>query len=111
MRTLEAVEVPLRPLPEDASKELHHVRNRFARLLGLRRVDYPPRPVAFSVRFAAAWCGVSWRTAGHAIRALQKEDIIVEVGRFQGRGFQGRLFDAVPPDGSHGDAGYPKRRR
>jgi hypothetical protein len=52
--SLQPVAVQAPSLPPDAPAALHHARNGFLLLLGLRRVDHPPGPAAFSVRFAAA---------------------------------------------------------
>jgi hypothetical protein len=68
---LQPVEVEIRALPADTPPALHRVRNGFVLLVGLRRVDHPPRPVAFSVRFAAA--GVPSRCASPAPRFARSE--------------------------------------
>jgi hypothetical protein len=50
------VEVPLHE-PERESPDMRAAREGFALLVGLRWLVYPGQSVAFSRRFAAAWCG------------------------------------------------------
>jgi hypothetical protein len=64
----ESVAVPT--LPDDASAHAHRARAGFALLIGLRWADGPRRPVAFSVRFCAAWCSLPIRAASAGINEL-----------------------------------------
>ena len=68
------VEVP-KPGPE-ASPQAREAADGFALLLGLRRTDHAAEPVAFSVRFCAAWCALSKDAAARAIRELRELDVI-----------------------------------
>jgi hypothetical protein len=56
-------------------------RDGFALLIGLRWADGPHRPVAWSVRFTAAWCELTLREARRANIQLVEAHVIVEVGR------------------------------
>ncbi|UUY02194.1 hypothetical protein LRS13_15905 [Svornostia abyssi] len=73
-----SVALPL--LPADASGAAFVVREGAELLFGLRWKDHEPRPVAFSIRFAAAWCGVSFRAARLAIGEMLGADVIVDAG-------------------------------
>jgi len=73
------VDLPaLRPGSPDAA---HSVRAGVALLFGLRWADGPRRPVAWSVRFAAAWCEISVRDAGVGTRIVLDQGVINEVER------------------------------
>jgi hypothetical protein len=78
---VEPVAVHAPDLPEGAPREAHVARDGFLLLMGLRRIDYRPEPVAFSVNFVAAWCGLSRRLAERAIRELVDRRVIRVVGR------------------------------
>lgn len=68
-------------LPGEAPAATRRVREAFALLLGLRWADYERRPVAYSIRFAAAWAGVSFRQAREGIAELLELGVIREAGR------------------------------
>lgn len=74
-----AVAVP--PLPSGASPATERAREGYLLLAGLRWADWPPRPLAYSVRFVRAWCGLRHGTAQAALRALIREGIIREAER------------------------------
>lgn len=78
---MQPIEVELPPCPEGAPAPAHTMRQGFALLVGLRRVDYEPRPVAYSIRFAAAWCGLSHGSAATGLRILREAGVIREAGR------------------------------
>lgn len=64
----------------------------FSLLAGLRWVDGPRRAVPWSVRFAAAWCGISHRQAHVGISALLQAGSIIETER------RGRVRLYLPGD-------------
>jgi hypothetical protein len=73
------VDLPaLQPGSPDAA---YSVRAGLALLYGLRWADGPGRPVAWSVRFAAAWCEISMRDAGLGTRIVLDQGVINEVDR------------------------------
>ena len=78
---LEPAPVTLPDLPQDAPPAAKSAREGFALVVGLRRVDRAPRPVAYSVRFTAAWCRLSHGEAASALRVLRDARVIQEVGR------------------------------
>jgi hypothetical protein len=82
--------VRLPALPDDADWATARARSGFAQLVGLRWADREPRPVAWSVRFSAAWCGLTFRQAARATVALNRGGVIVEAGR------EGRLSLYLP---------------
>ena len=84
------VVVELPPLPCGAPAVSEIARSGFGLLLGLRRIDYPARPVPFAVRFAAAWCGLSKTLVARAIRDLRDHDVI----RMAGKHHELALWDA-----------------
>jgi hypothetical protein len=90
-----AVAVP--PVPSGASPATERVWAGFRLLIGIRWADGPRVPVAYSARFAAAWCGVSRGVAHAAIRFLVERGVIRVVER------RGRLPLYLPgpmPDGA-----------
>jgi hypothetical protein len=89
-----AVAVP--PLPSGASPATERAREGFRLLAGLRWADWAPRPLPYTVRFIAAWCGLSHGAAHGALRALIAEGVIREVE--QRRGLALYLPGAVPED-------------
>lgn len=92
-------------LPPDAPLAARLARDGFALLIGLRWADLAPRPVAFSVRFCAAWCGLpSFRAAHEAISYLIESGVVREAGTVgRARLFMpGRLLREV--NGSNGGA-------
>jgi hypothetical protein len=74
-------DVRLRPLAPDAPEYLRRAHAGFELLIGLRWADGPRRPVAWSVRFVSAWCGLTFREAHAAIAELRQAGLIVEAGR------------------------------
>lgn len=77
------IAVPLPLLrPEHDSAHARRAREGFALLTGLRWADHEPRPVAWSVRFADAWCAFrSMQSAHEATRAIVESYVIVEAER------------------------------
>lgn len=81
------VDVQLPELPPQAPVTVSRLREGFGLLVGLRWADYEPRPVAFSVRFAAAWCGdltgpgLTHRQSAEGIRVLREHGVILGSGR------------------------------
>jgi hypothetical protein len=75
------LEVELPPLASGSEKHVQRAYAGFALLIGLRWKDGDHRPVAFSVRFCAAWCGLSHREAHLAIQELRQLGVIVEADR------------------------------
>lgn len=67
-------------VPDGNRPELARALDGFTLLVGLRWRDGQRRPVAFSVRFAAAWCGLGHRAAHLAIGALERHEVIRHVG-------------------------------
>lgn len=74
---LRPLDVPLGRVPDVQPGGL--VAAGFALLAGLRWVDGPRRALPWSVRFAAAWCGVSHRQANLGIAAMLQAGSIREV--------------------------------
>lgn len=74
-----AVAVPA--LAPGADERTIGARAGFTLLVGLRWADGEHRAVAWSVRFAAAWCPLTHREAHRATRALIEGAVIVEAGR------------------------------
>ena len=68
------------PCHPHAEQRVVTARNGFLRLVGLRWATGPPRPVAYSVRFCAAWCGIGYRDARIAIAELQATGVIQRAG-------------------------------
>lgn len=73
---LDPVPVDLPPPPAGSTEAEIRVRAGFQLLVSLRRSDHPPEPVAFSVRFGAAWCGLPKNATAVAIRRLRQLDVI-----------------------------------
>lgn len=73
--------VPMADLPRGAGEAAEAARHGFELLVGLRWADGEHRPVAWSVRFAAAWCDLTHREAHTATRALIEHGVIAEAGR------------------------------
>jgi hypothetical protein len=98
-----AVSLPM--VPAGTAEHVEQARRGFELLIGLRWADLAPRPVAYSVRFAAAWCGLSLRAAHVARTELCELGVIVEAGRvgriplFAPGGDPHRIFQDVSGDG------------
>ena len=88
--------VDLPPVPR-RPESLRRVADGFGLLLGLRWLRDPGLPTPFTWRFAAAWCGLSEKTAGQATRELLALDVIRKVGEHPGRGRPTSLF--LPGEG------------
>jgi hypothetical protein len=77
--------IPVRVVvPELTGAVPAHVRRAregFELVIGLRWRDGERRPVAYSVRFCAAWTGLPHAQAHEAISALLAEGVIYEAGR------------------------------
>lgn len=75
--TLEPVHVDLPPLSKSSSRDTRKVYKGLMLLFGVRwRFETGIRPVPFSYRFAASWCGVSEHAASEAIKKLLRLDIV-----------------------------------
>lgn len=72
------VDVP--NLPPGAPTSVRRARAGLELLVGLRGSDFPG-PFPYTVRFAAAWCGVGHREASAALQMLRRLGVIVEVER------------------------------
>ena len=92
LECFEPVAVPLAYLPADAPSHAVEARRGFQLLVGLRWADRAPRPVAYSVRFCAAWCSLTHAEAALGVRALIEHEVITVVGK-QGRI---RLYEPAP---------------
>ena len=68
-------------LAAEAPPAVHVAREGFALLVGLRWQDGPHRPVAYAVRFSAAWCGISHWHAQTGLASLIRLNVIREAGR------------------------------
>jgi hypothetical protein len=92
--------VDLPPLPPEAATATKDAADGFGLLIGLRWADGPRRPVAYSVRFCAAWNSLPTGKAGTAIKQLIAWRVIrvAEKVRRPGSPFEVRLF--LPGDGS-----------
>jgi hypothetical protein len=86
----EAEPVELPELAADADGPVTRAHEGFALLLRVRWADGPHVPAAFSIRFAAAWCGLSLRDARYAIGELQRLGVIRHTGS------QGRVREYLP---------------
>jgi len=73
--------ITLPELPPDAGPLAQRAREGFGLLFGLRWADGEHRPVAWSVRFAVAWCGFGQRDAQLATRTLRETGVVIESGR------------------------------
>jgi hypothetical protein len=80
--------VELPNLPEEVPSYVRVAARGFALLVGLRWADYDHRPVAFSTRFCAVWCGLTLGQARKAITALEEAKAI----RHEGSVGRARLF-------------------
>lgn len=99
------VEVGLAELPPGCLPELARARDGYGLLVGLRWADGERRPVAFSVRFAAAWCGLGRRAAHLAVGSLVEHGVIRQVDQV------GRVRLYLPGDpGEHCATVLPLRR-
>lgn len=76
LEVIAPVEVDVPAVGDSRRPELTTARDGFALLLGLRRFDYPPEPVAYAVRFCAAWCQLTNGVAAQALRELRDRDVI-----------------------------------
>lgn len=76
-----------KPLPEEVTPTVKKVYEGFCHLLGCKWLYSHGEPTPFSWRFAKAWCGVSERKAGEAIKYLLKHGYIriVKKERLKGR--------------------------
>jgi hypothetical protein len=80
--TFSPLDVLVPSLPDGAAEAAHRARRGFALLIGLRWADGEHRPVAFSVRFCAAWVGgMGHRQAHRALVELREHGVIYEAGR------------------------------
>jgi hypothetical protein len=74
-------DVALPAVPENSPAHLRSARDGFRLLVALRWADGPHRPVAWSVRFASAWCDLTFRQAREANYGLQERGVIRPAGR------------------------------
>ena len=79
--TFKPLDVFVPRLPDGAAAHVRWARLGIELLVGLRWADREPRPVAFSVRFCAAWCGLDHRHSNLAIRELVLRGVIHETDR------------------------------
>jgi hypothetical protein len=80
----ERLSVPLPELGDRASDVARIAKDGFSLLVGLRWSDGPQRPVAYSVRFCAAWCGLKHSEAWTGIAELV-ELCVIYVAETKGR--------------------------
>jgi hypothetical protein len=99
---LSPVDVAAPALGCDAPETVRRVWDGFLLLIGLRRTDGPGGPVAFAVRFAAAWCGTPKNATHRAIQSLTERGHMVVVSH------AGRLPLYLPA--TVGDASDPSAR-
>ena len=87
------------PMPPALARppSVRRVADGFRLLLGLRWLADPGAATPFTREFAAAWCGVSWRTAGNAIAALRDLDVIRKVDEHRAGGRSMNLY--LPGEG------------
>ncbi len=78
---LRSAPVPSIALPPSVRTAVRRVHEGFLLLLGCKWLYAPGEPTAFSWRFAAAWCGLSERHAGEAIRELLHTGALRQVGQ------------------------------
>jgi hypothetical protein len=84
---IQPLPVDLPPLPTDASDSGRLMRDRYAVLLGLRRLRGDGEdPAPYTKQFAAEWCGLSDTTAQRALGELLRAGVIVKVGTCPTRG-------------------------
>ena len=81
-----------KPLPKEAAPTVKKVYEGFRLLLGCKWLYSPGEPTPFSWRFAKAWCGVSERKAGEAIKYLLKHGYIRIVNEERLKGREMALF-------------------
>jgi hypothetical protein len=77
---VQPLEVPHRPLGDEARPAVKAVYNGLLLLLGLKWHVWPGNGTTFSWRFAAAWCGVDKKTAEKAMRWLMEQGYVRSVG-------------------------------
>jgi hypothetical protein len=68
-------------LPAGASRHASVARAGFQLLVGMRWADGPRRPVPYTVRFVAAWCGLSFRDAHESLTELRDAGVIQQADR------------------------------
>ena len=99
-RLVTPVDVELPPLPPSARGTAEKVAAGFRLLLGLRRLVGDEDPIAFTRRFASAWCDVGERQAGDAISELRDCGVIARVDECRYGGKSIPLY--LPGKGSPG---------
>jgi len=77
--------VDYKPLKEKVPPTIKKTYEGFIRLLECKYIYSPNEPTPFSWRFASAWCQVSERKAGEAIKWLLSKGYIKEQGKTSGK--------------------------
>lgn len=89
---IEPADVNLPPLPLESKQSVKCVYDGFKLLLGCKWLYSPGDPTPFSWRFASAWCGISERHAGEAIKELLRCRVIRVAGKDRVQGHDLTLF-------------------
>ncbi len=76
--------VAAQPAPPDLSPPARKVYTGFIDLLRVRKLSEPEKPVPFSWRFSAAWCGISQRDAQNGMRELLSRGLLAQEGAIAG---------------------------
>ncbi|NIM04098.1 MAG: hypothetical protein GTN65_00385 [Armatimonadetes bacterium] len=84
--------VPYVDLPAGATQAVSKVYEGFRLLLGCKWLHTPGAPSAFSWRFASAWCDVTYRLAGDAIKYLLGSGHLLPAGKQTRRGRELTVF-------------------
>lgn len=85
-------EVEYKPLEGKVPETVKRTYEGFVKLLQCKWVHTPNEPTPFSWRFARAWCQVSERKVGDAIRWLIANEYIEQVGSTSSKGRKMALF-------------------
>ncbi|WP_158211776.1 bifunctional DNA primase/polymerase [Alkalihalobacterium alkalinitrilicum] len=93
LQMIDPYPVKAKILPNNEKETVKKVYEGFKLLLGCKWLYTPNEPTPFSWRFARAWCGVSERKCGEAIRYLLAKGYIEIVGETSGRGRKMSLFN------------------
>jgi hypothetical protein len=80
MGLVEPVDVPLRPLPDDASDDVRWLYEGIRRLLSLKWLYDNGAATACTWSFMADWTGMDERAVGAAMQALLRLRMIRQVG-------------------------------
>ena len=80
-KVLKPESIRLESLPPDAPTYVQKVYEGYCYLLAVKWLHSPNQPTPFTWRFASAWCGVSQRTAGEAIKWLLAHGYLIASGQ------------------------------